>query len=185
MRKIVLAINTTPDGFCDHRAVLADDELHEFYSGLLDNADTMLFGRKTFQLMDPYSPEIARNKTGSKAEVAFAERFEAINKFVFSKSGIQTDWKNTTILRDLDKTQLLQMKAQPGKDILVGSPGIVDQLSKLGLIDEFYYLVQPMIPGNGKRFFESEKLGSPIRLRLLETSTLSSGVVVMRYRKAD
>jgi len=93
MRKIIQAINVTPDGFCDHRAVIADDELHQFYSDLIKNAGTMLFGRKTFQLMDPYWPQVAKNKTGTKAEIEFAELLDELQKIVFSKKGITTEWK--------------------------------------------------------------------------------------------
>src|SRR5438105_11218614 len=162
MRKIILAINVTPEGFCDHRAVIADDELHKFYADLLKNADTMLFGRKTFQLLEPYWPLVAKNNTGTKDEIEFAQLLNEIQKIVFSKAGISTEWKNTTVLNDLNSTGLLKLKQKPGKDILVGSPSIVDQLAQLGLIDDYYFLVHPMISGNGKRFFEARKLNNPI-----------------------
>jgi len=185
MRKIILAINVTPEGFCDHRAVIADDELHKFYSDLLKNADTMLFGRKTFQLLEPYWPLVAKNKTGTKDEIEFAQLLDEVHKIVFSKAGINTDWENTTVLNDLNSTELLQLKEKPGKDILVGSPSIVDQLAQLGLIDDYYFLVQPIISGNGKRFFETRKLNNPINLSLQDTKFLKSGVVALCYRRAN
>jgi len=177
-----MAINVTPDGFCDHRAVIADAELHGFYSDLIKHADSMLFGRKTFQLLEAYWPGVAKNKTGTPDEVEFAELAEDIQKIVFTKAGIKTTWKNTTVLNDLNPSTLLSLKQQPGKDILVGSPSIVDQLEQLGLIDEYYFLVHPIISGNGKRFFETAKLNNSIHLSLSDTKFLKSGVVVLHYQ---
>ena len=185
MRKIILAINVTPEGFCDHRAVIADDELHKFYSDLLRNADTMLFGRKTFQLLEPYWPLVAKNRSGTKDEIEFAQLLDEVHKIVFSKVGINTDWKNTTVLNDLNSTELLKLKEKSGKDILVGSPSIVDQLAQLGLIDDYYFLVQPIISGNGKRFFETTKLNHQINLSLRDTKFLKSDVVALCYRSTN
>jgi len=184
MRKIILAINVTPDGFCDHRAVIADDELHRFHSNLLKNGDTILFGRKTFQLMEAYWPSVAKNNTGTREEIEFALLIDEIHKIVFSKTGIKTEWKNTTISNDLNLTELLKMKQEPGKDIFVGGPSIVDQLTQHGLIDDYYFLLQPIISGNGKRFFETIKLNRPINLNLHETKFLKSGTVALCYRSA-
>ena len=185
MRKIILAINVTPDGFCDHRTAIADDELHQFYSNLLKNADTILFGRKTFQLMDPYWPLVAKNKTGTKAEIEFAQLLDEIQKIVFTKKGISTEWKNTTVLNELKRAELLKWKQGAGKDILVGSPGITDQLTQLGLIDEYYFLVHPMIAGNGRRFFETTKLDTPIHLSLHDTKSFKSGAIALFYRRIN
>ncbi|HEX4850892.1 MAG TPA: dihydrofolate reductase family protein, partial [Puia sp.] len=158
MRKIILAINTTPDGFCDHRAVVADEELHDYYAQLLKKAGTILYGRKTFQLMYPYWPTIAKTRDGTKEEIEFAETLDEMEKVVFSRSGIRTNWKNTLVLEDLNESVIMELKQNPGKDILLGSPSIVDQLIQMNMIDEFIYVVQPILAGNGKRFFEQEKL---------------------------
>jgi len=93
--------------------------------------------------------------------------------------------ENTTVLNELKETELLKLKQEPGKDILVGSPGITDQLTKLGLIDEYYFLMQPMIAGNGKRFFETIKLDNPIHLCLKETKSFKSGAVALCYRSTN
>jgi dihydrofolate reductase len=185
MRKIILGINVTPEGFCNHEAVVADDELHDFYNDLLRNADTMLFGRKTFQLLEGYWPEVAKNKKGSDAEIRFAELATEIRKIVFSKSGFQPAWENTTVYKQLDPDEIRNLKEQPGKNILVGSPSIVDQLISYNLIDEFWFLVQPVISGNGKRFFEKEKLSRQIDLVLSETKILKSGAVALGYKKKN
>lgn len=161
MRKIIMAINATPDGFCDHRAVIADDALHSFYTDLLAEAGIMLFGRKTFQLMDPYWPDMAKHQNGKPAEIAFAKRFTAIHKIVFSKKGFQTDSPNTSVMPHLNTDEVIKLKEAPGKNIFVGSPSIVDQMTEMGLIDEFIFVMHPVIPGNGKRFFESIRLRNP------------------------
>jgi dihydrofolate reductase len=177
-----MAINVTPDGFCDHRYGIADDELHEFFSNLLKTADTELFGRKTFQLMEAYWPNAAENNIGTKAEIEFAKLFNEIHKIVFSKAGITTSWKNTTVLSEINAEEIIKLKQKPGKDIHTGSPSIVNQLASLGLIDEYYYLIHPVIAGNGKRFFESDHLSNQINLSLLDTKIFKSGVIALHYQ---
>jgi dihydrofolate reductase len=181
MRKIIMAINVTPDGFCDHRPVIADGALHHFYSDLLADADTILFGRKTFQLMDPYWATVARNKTGTPEEIEFAERIDAIDKIVFSRKGIETSWQPTTVLKELIPGEMESLKSAPGKNILVGSPSIIDQLAGFGLIDEYHFVVQPMIAGSGKRFFDSTQIDHHVLLVLQHTKRFASGVIDLCY----
>jgi|SRR4030095_14678644 len=185
MRKIIFGINVTPDGFCDHRAGIVDGELHKFYIDLLKKGDTLLFGRKTFQLMEAYWPEVAKNNIGTAEEVEFAKLIDQIHKIVFSKAGINTNWKNTTVLNEIKADEILKLKQQDGKDILVGSPSIFNQLAGLGLIDEYYFLVHPLIPGDGKRFFENYKLSKQIKLNLFDTKKFKSGVIALFYRTAN
>ncbi|MGN6435180.1 MAG: dihydrofolate reductase family protein [Agriterribacter sp.] len=181
MRKIILAINITPDGFCDHRWGVADEALHNFYNELLKETDTMLYGRNTFEMMDPYWPSVAQNKTGTDAEIEFAELFTAMHKIVFSRSGFQTNSNNTVVEGELDAEKIEELKKQPGKNILVGGTQIIDRMMQLGLIDACIYVVHPMIGGQGKRFFESIQLSAPLPLKLTGVSTLTSGAVVLRY----
>lgn len=176
-----MAINVTPDGYCDHRAGIADDELHEFYNDLLKNADTELLGRKTFQLMEAYWPHVAENNTGSEAEIEFAKIFNEIHKIVFSKAGISTGWKNTTVLNEINAEEILKLKQKPGKDIHVGSPSIISQLAGLGLIDEYFFVVHPIIAGDGKRFFETNNLSGQVNLSLSDTKVFKSGVIALHY----
>lgn len=180
-----MAINATPDGFCDHRSVVADDALHSFYTDLLADADTMLFGRKTFQLMDPYWPDMAKHQNGEPGEIAFAKRFTAIHKIVFSEKGLQTDCPNTSVMPHLTPGEIIKLKEAPGKNILVGSPSVVDQLTEMKLIDEFIFVMHPVIPGNGKRFFESTRLSDPTQLVLLNTIPFPSGAIALFYTRAS
>src|SRR4030095_390718 len=185
MRKIIMGINVTPDGFCDHRAGIADNELHKYYSDILKNADTIIFGRKTFQLMEAYWPDAAKNNTGTKEEIEFAKLIDDIHKIVFTKAGINTAWKNTTILRDLKYEEILKLKQAPGKNILIGSPSIISQMAGLGLTDEYYFVVHPIIAGNGKRFFETHSLEEHVNLKLNDTKIFKSGAIALHYRIAD
>ena len=182
MRKIILAINTTPEGFCDHRGVIPDSEMHQFYADLLKDAGTMLFGRKTYRLLEAYWPDVAKNRTGTKEEIDFADMSTAIQKVVFSKKGIEPVWQNTIVLNDLNESVLQKLKEQPGGDILVGSPTVVDQLIKLGMIDEYIFVVHPIIFGHGKRFFENIKLNTPVRLAFDRARTFESGAIGLFYR---
>lgn len=185
MRKLIMAINITADGYCDHRAGIADEELHDFFSGLLREADTLLYGRKTFELMYPYWPTVAQNKTGSKSEITFAELLDEKEKIVFSKKGISTTWKHTRVLNDMNRDVILKLKEQNGRNILISGIDIADQLTRMHLIDEYYFVIHPVIYGKGKRFFESFELDTRVRLDLFDTQRFSSGAIALFYRVAD
>ena len=182
MRKLISYINVTPDGFCDHTAVIADEELHENANELFRSADTVVFGRVTYQLMESYWPSVVKKPTGIKSVDEFAVLIDNIDKIVFSRTLKNVEWKNTKLATEEIKKEILRLKQQPGKSILVGSPNIISELTKLGLIDEYYFLVQPMLAGNGKRFFETVNLNKSQNLKLTDTKFLKSGVIVLRYQ---
>lgn len=177
-----MAINVTADGFCDHRAGIADKELHNFYSELLRDADTMLYGRKTFELMYPYWPTVAREKVAAKSEITFAELLDELEKIVFSKKGVTTTWKNTTVSNDLNRDEILKLKEQNKRNILIGGIDIADQLARMQLIDEYYFVIHPVLYGKGKHFFESLELETRARLDLFKTQTFKSGAIALFYR---
>src|ERR1019366_281794 len=122
MRKLIAAINMTLDGFCDHTAIIADDELHQHYNELLSNADTLLFGRITYQLMESSWPSVVKNPTGNKPMDEFAVLIDNISKIVFSRTLNNVDWKNTKLKKEVIKQEVLDLKQQAGKNILVGGP---------------------------------------------------------------
>jgi dihydrofolate reductase len=177
-----MAINITADGFCDHRGGIADEELHNFFNGLLRNADTMLYGRKTFELMYPYWPDVARNKSGTESEIAFAELLNELEKIVFSKQGVTTKWQRTKVLNDLKRDYIMQLKEKDGRDILIGGIDLSDQLTRMQLIDEYYFVVHPVLYGKGKHFFESLQLDKRVKLELLKTQSFQSGAIALFYR---
>ena len=115
MRKLIAAINMTLDGFCDHTAMIADDELHQHFNELLSDADILLYGRITYQLMESYWPPFVKNPSGNKPEDEFAVLIDNISKIVFSRTLTNVDWKNTTLKKEIIKEEILELKRQAGK----------------------------------------------------------------------
>jgi len=183
MRTVVFAINITTDGYCSHTDMIADEELHQYFTGVLRNAGVLLFGRTTYHLMVPYWPEIARSQSGTEATNAFARVFDSLDKVVFSTTLKHVEGHNTRIVRANVAEEVLGLEQQPGKDIGVGSLSIASQLSERGLIDEYRFVVHPVIAGKGPRLFETVKPQERLRLDLIGSTTFRSGVVALQYRK--
>ena len=179
MRKLIAAINMTLDGFCDHTAMIADDEIHQHYNELLSNADTLLYGRITYQLMESYWPSVVKNPTGNKPMDEFAVLIDNISKIVFSRTLKNVDWKNTKLKKEVIKEEILELKQQAGKNILVGSPGLIVALTQLDLIDEYQLCVHPIVLGSGLPLFKNIK--DRINLKLLKTKTFGCGAVTLYY----
>src|SRR5215467_7411803 len=151
MRKVIFAINITLDGCCDHTKQVADDETHEYFTQLLREADLLVYGRKTYQLMVPFWPDVAKNQSMTKAMNEFARAFDSIDKIVFSRSLDSAEGENTRIVRTKLQDEILGLKQRPGKNILVGGVDIPSQLIELGLVDECRLVVQPIVVGEGRR----------------------------------
>jgi dihydrofolate reductase len=183
MRKVVFAINVTADGFSGHTDGVADDDVLRYFTAVLRNASLILFGRVTYQLMVPYWPDIARNESEREVEIEFARVFESLDKIVFSTTLQDAGGKNTRIVRANVAEELLALKKQPGKDICIGSLSIASQLSERGLIDEYRFVVHPIVAGKGPRLFESVKPHDKLYLDLIGSQTFHSGVVALHYRK--
>ena len=179
MRKVIAAMNMTLDGFCDHTAMTADDELHQHYNELLSNADTLIYGRTTYQLMESYWPTVVKNPTGNKPTDEFAVLIDNISKIVFSHTLKNVEWKNSKVAKKDIKEEVLELKQQPGKDILVGSPSLIVATMNLNLVDECQFLVQPTIVGKGLRLFKN--INDRIDLKLVNTKTFSSGSITLYY----
>jgi dihydrofolate reductase len=179
MRKLIAAINMTLDGFCDHTAGIADDEIHQHYNELLSNADALLFGRITYQLMESYWPTVVKNPTGNKPIDEFAVLIDDIPKIVFSHTLKNVDWKNVKLAKGGIKEEVLELKQQAGKNILAGSRSLIVTLMNLNLIDEFQLCVQPIILGNGLPLFKNIK--DRTDLKLLKTKTFGCGAVTFYY----
>src|SRR6187431_244325 len=135
MRKIIAAMNMTLDGFCDHTAMIADDEIHQHYNELLSSAGTLIYGRKTYQLMESYWPSVVKDPTRNKPMDEFAVLIDNISKIVYSRTLKNVSWKNTTLKKEIIKKEVLELKQQAGKNILVGSPSLIVAFSQLDLVD--------------------------------------------------
>jgi dihydrofolate reductase len=179
MPKLIAGINMTLDGFCDHTAAIADDELHEHYNDVLRNAGTLMQGRITYQLMESAWPEIVKTPTGNKSTDDFAMIIDNISKIVYSRTMKNVSWKNSTLKREFVKEEILELKQQPGKDILVGSPSLIVACTQMGLVDEYQLCVHPVIAGSGLPLFKNIK--ESITLHLLKTKTFGSGAMVLYY----
>jgi len=185
MRKLIAAINMTLDGFCDHTAMIADDEVHEHYNNLLRNAGTLIYGRTTYQLMESYWPTIVKNPTGNKPTDDFAVLIDNISKIVFSRTLKDVVWKNSELRNEVSKEEILELKqsrTNGSKDIFVGSPSLIVTMMNLGLIDEYQLNVQPTILGSGLPLFKD--ISDRINLKLLDTKTFGCGSVIFYYEPA-
>ena len=178
MRKLIAAINMTIDGFCDHTAIIPDDEIHQHYADLLSTADTILYGRITFQLME-YWQTVVKNPTGVKAMNEFALIMDNIPKIVFSHTLKNVEWKSARLANRAIEEEVLELKQQTGKDILVGSRSLIIQLMKLDLIDEYQLMVHPVVAGSGLPLFEN--INDRTILKLINTKTFSGGAVTLYY----
>ena len=185
MRKLIAAINMTLDGFCDHTAGIADEELHQHYTELLKNAGTLLYGRITYQLMESYWPAIVKNPTGIKSMDEFAVAIDNIPKIVFSNTLKNIEWKTAKLAKRDIKEEVVELKQSSNdgsKDIFVGSPGLIVALTNLHLIDEFQLCVHPVIAGSGLPLFKN--IQDKTLLKLLKTKSFSSGAITLYYEPA-
>lgn len=178
MRKVIATLNMTLDGFCDHTSGIADEELHQHYTDLLRSADTILYGRITYQLME-YWLTVLKNPTGNKTTDEFAVAIDNISKVVFSRTLKSLEWKTARLAeRDL-KEEVSALRQQEGKDILVGSRSLIVALAQLGLIDEYQLCIHPVIAGDGLPLFKN--INSRKLLKLIKTKTFGSGIIALYY----
>ena len=183
MRNVIFAINITLDGCCDHTNTIADEEILEHYTLLLRDTDLLVYGRKTYQLMVPYWPDVAKDQSETKASIEFARTFDSINKIVFSRSLDSAEGRNTRIVRGNLHDEILKLKQEGGKNILVGGVDIPSQLMQLGLVDEYRFVVQPIVAGGGRRLLDRVSLRERLQLKLVESKIFKSGCVALRYLK--
>ena len=178
MRKLIAAINMTLDGFCDHTAMIADEEIHQHYSELLRGAGAVLYGRITYQLME-YWPTVVKNPTGNKSIDEFAATIDKIPKVVFSRTLKNVEWETARLAKKDIKEEVFELRQQEGKDILVGSRSLIVTLLNLNLIDELQLCIQPIISGKGLPLFEN--INDRNDLKLIKTKTFNSGSMTLYY----
>jgi dihydrofolate reductase len=185
MRNLIYAINVTIDGCCDHTKGNADEEVHEYFTRLLQDIDVAVYGRTTYQLMVPFWPDIAKNRSGqTKTMNDFAQAFNAINKIiVFSRSLDKAEAENTRIVRTDLKGEILKLKQEAGKDIITGGVSLPSQLIELGLVDEYRIIIHPVIVGEGRRLLDDIRFQEKLPLKLAESTVFKSGGIALRYIK--
>lgn len=179
MGRIILMMNVTLDGCCDHTQGIADEELHQYAVDLIDQSDGLLFGRVIYQLMESTWPAIASSGVGSQFEVDFARKISQKRKYVVSRTLDQVSWENSFLLKGPVSEEVPQLTAQ-GMNLLVnGGPGLGSTLAQLGLVDEYHLLIQPIVAGCGPRLLGGVR--DRLNLKLTETKPFGSGVVMLRY----
>ena len=178
MKKIIAAINMTLDGYCDHTSGIPDEETHQHYTDLLLSADCALYGRITYQLME-YWRTVLQNPTGDKTMDDFAVAIDKTPKLVFSRVLKDVDWKTAHLASEDPEKEVLKLKQQTGKDVLVCSPSLIVALTKLNLIDEYQLCIHPVIAGSGLPLFKD--IRERILLKLTKTKTFSGGAVILYY----
>ncbi|HEV8513720.1 MAG TPA: dihydrofolate reductase family protein [Cyclobacteriaceae bacterium] len=186
LRKLIFGINLTLDGCCDHTKGIANEEVHDYFTQLLHEVDTLVYGRITYQLMVPFWPDIAKsNSSTNKAMNHFAHAFNSVGKIVvFSKTLDRAEEKNTKIVSTGLQKEILKLKQEPGKNILVGGVDIPTQLIQLGLVDEYRFVVQPILAGQGRRLLDGIDLQKKLKLKLVESKIFKSGCAALRYVKS-
>ena len=185
MRKLIAAMNVTLDGFCDHTAIIADDEIHQHYNELLKSAGIILYGRITYQLME-YWPIVVKSPTGIKAMDEFAVTIDNIPKIVFSNTLKNVGWETARLApKDLKEevAELKQSRDDGTKSILVGSPSLIVALTNLNLIDEFQLCIHPVILSSGSTVL-LKNINDRVDLKLLKTKTFACGAVILYYAPA-
>jgi dihydrofolate reductase len=187
MRTVVFAINVSADGCCDHAMFNPDDEVLDYFTRLTQDADVLLYGRKTYELMVPYWPEIARNQAGqSQGDIEFAQAFASVPRIVvFSKTLSGSQGEKTTIIRANPRDEIQKLKQGQGGNILTGGVSLPGELLELGLIDEVRLVVHPVITGKGRRLFDSVNLPETLQFKCTEPRVFKSGCVALRYLKAS
>jgi dihydrofolate reductase len=171
----------TLDGFCDHTAIIPDEEIHQHYTELLSEADAILYGRITYQLM-VYWQTLVKNPTGNKSMDDFAMAIDKIPKIVFSHTLKNVEWESAKLANRAIEVEVLELKQQSGKDIFIGSRSLILHLMKLNLIDEYQLCVHPVIVGNGLPLFEN--INDRTILKLIKTKIFSSGAVTLYYESS-
>jgi len=186
MRKVIFGINVTLDGCCDHTKVIGDEEVHQYFGKLLRDVDTLVYGRKTYQLMVPFWPDMAKDRSGPTASMNdFAQAFDDVERIiVFSRTlDGAAEPNKTTIVRDDPQGEIRKLKQEPGKNILLGGVDIPSQIIGHDIVDEYHFVIHPIIAGEGRRLFDEISLAEKLHLKLAESKTFSSGCVAHRYMK--
>ena len=186
MRKLILSTNITVDGFMAGRKGELDwhfsnwnEEMAIFSLEQLDTMDTILVGRVTYQAMANHWPSAAADPCGSKLDIEYAVRMNYLPKIVFSKTLKKVEWRNSRLVKENIKEEIIKLKQLPGENMIMwGGVSIVQAFMKMGLIDEYRIWVAPVVLGSGMPLFKGINRQD---LTLLKTKTFSNGVVLLAY----
>jgi dihydrofolate reductase len=178
MRPLRYSINVTLDGCCDHRAGIADEELHRHATQNLQRADALLFGRVTYEMMEAAFRPSAQTGVRPDWMEPFARTIDAAKKYVVSSTLDRVDWNAELVRGDLGQA-VQELKREPGNGLFVGGVQLALALTELGLINEYEFIVHPRLAGHGPTLFAG--LSKHVDLKLVSQLEFSSGAVAMRY----
>jgi len=173
-------MNISIDGYCDHTLAAPDDELMDYFTGLMDDVDLLVYGRIMFQLMFPYWADVARDRSAGAADIRFADRLTAINKIVFSRT-LNEPIENGTVFREDPVGVVRRLKEGSGQKISIDSVSMLPLFIAAGLIDEFHFVIHPVIAGGGKPLLQPGSLAEALHLKLANKRTFQSGCVALHY----
>ena len=182
MRPLRYSINVTLDGCCDHQVMIPDEESHRYWAAELERADALLFGRVTYEMMEA---AWRKSPTGTWPDwmadwmIPFAEAIDSAKKYVVSGTLDQVDWNAELVRGDLEKA-VQQLKREPGKGLFTSGVTLPLALADLGLIDEYEFVVQPVVAGHGPTLFAG--LSERLELKLVGRQEFRSGAVALRYQ---
>jgi len=182
MRPLRYSINVTLDGCCDHRVMIPDEESHRYWAASLERADALVFGRVTYEMMEAAWRQPA---TGTWPDwmadwmVPFARTIDRAKKYVVSGTLDRVDWNAELVQGDLGKA-VQQLKQEPGEGLFVGGVTLPLALADLGLIDEYEFVVQPVLAGHGPTLLAG--LSERLELKLVGRQEFRSGAVALRYQ---
>jgi dihydrofolate reductase len=183
MGLLSFSINVTLDGCVDHQEGIADDETHAFFTRLMDENGAMLWGRVTYEMMESYWPAVARGDVEtSPAMREWARKLETKPKYVVSTTRKDYPWTNSHHIAGNLLTDIQKLKDATPNGVLLGSGKLATELDRLGLIDEYKFLVHPRIAGHGPTLYEGGLPGTR-RLALISATPLRNGAVAMHYRR--
>ena len=186
MRPLLYSINVTLDGCVHHNAIPADEALqqemlratHRHTTESIGRADALLFGRVTYQMMEGAWRLDTRTSTPPDWTEPFARTIDAMKKYVVSNTLERADWNSELVGGDL-RDAVIKLKQQSGGPIFTGGVKLPLALAELGLIDEYEFVMQPILAGHGPTLFAG--LSKYVELKLVDRKELSSGAVVLRY----
>jgi dihydrofolate reductase len=182
---LTFGLNVTLDGCVDHREGIADDETHAFFTRLMDEGGAMLWGRVTYEMMESHWPAVARGEHEAPPSIReWAVKLDAKPKYVVSSTRTDFPWTNSHHLTGDLATSVQKLKDATPAGVLLGSGKLATELDRLGLIDEYRFLVQPRIAGHGPTLYQSG-LATTRKLELISATALRCGAVAMHYRSAS
>lgn len=180
----MFAMNISIDGCYDHNFANPDNELMDYFTSLMLDTGLIVYGRKTYELMVPYWPDVVKNRTGTPCDIAFAEAMTPIEKIVVSRT-LKSVPENTKIVSENPEALIRELKQQPGKKIALSSTVLLPGLLALGLIDELYLIIHPVLVGDGKRLFENFSVPEKLNFKLEHTRVFKSGPIALHYQKSE